>query len=105
MILLKHKSLINQVNSKNKVPLIEIIKNHRKYSQEQIENILKKGAKPNFEDMDKKNSLHHLVACSTNFDSSSEVCKLLLDHNAKINSLDKYGRSPIFYCFDPEDEL
>jgi ankyrin repeat protein len=21
----------------------------------------------------------------------------------KINSLDKYGRSPIFYCFDPDD--
>lgn len=22
----------------------------------------------------------------------------------KINSLDKYNRSPIFYCFDPDDE-
>ena len=45
------------------------------------------------------------MACSTNFDSSSEVCKLLLDNNVKINSLDRYGRSPIFYCFDPEDEI
>lgn len=70
MILLKHKSEINQVNSKNQVPFIEIVKNHTFYTLEQIENILKKGAKPNFEDMDKRNALHHLVAGSSNFDSS-----------------------------------
>lgn len=70
MILLKHKSEINQVNSKNQVPFIEIIKNHSNYSLDQIENILKKGAKPSLEDMDKRNALHHLVACSSNFDSS-----------------------------------
>lgn len=34
MILLKHKSEINQVNSKNQVPFIEIIKNHSNYSLE-----------------------------------------------------------------------
>lgn len=104
MILLKHKSEINQVNSKNQVPFIEIIKNHSKYTLEQIENIIKKGAKPSLEDLHKRNALHHLVACSSNFDSSPEVCKLLLDNNIKINSLDKYDRSPIFYCFDPEDQ-
>lgn len=70
MILLKHKSEINQVNSKNQVPFIEIIKNHENYSLEEIESLLKKGVKPNLEDMDKRNALHHLVARSSNFDSS-----------------------------------
>lgn len=36
MILLKHKSEINQVNSKNQVPFNEIIKHHTEYTLEQI---------------------------------------------------------------------
>ena len=54
---------------------------------------------PNFQDMNKRTPLHHLVYNSTCGDSSLELHKLLLDYNCKINSLDKYDRSPVFYCF------
>ena len=103
MILLKHKSEINSVNLKNQVPFIEIIKNHKNYSIKEISSILRY-IKPNFEDQLKRTALHHLVACSSNFDESPQVCKLLLSHGFKINALDQYNRSPIFYCFDPDDE-
>lgn len=36
IILLKHKSEINQVNSKNQVPFIEVIKNHSHFSFNEI---------------------------------------------------------------------
>ncbi len=57
------------------------------------------GVDINFQDMDKRNALHHLVIHSTNIDSTPEVAKLLLNYGCKINALDKYDRSPIFYCF------
>lgn len=49
--------------------------------------------------MDKRNSLHHLAFHSTNIDSNPDVCRLLIEYGTKINALDKYERSPIFYCF------
>ena len=61
---------------------------------------------PNFQDMDKRNPLHHLVFHSTNLDATSELVQLLIQHGGKINSLDKYERSPIFYCFcEMEDKV
>ena len=40
-----------------------------------------------------------MVSNATNFDSSPEICKKLLEYGVKINSLDEFGRTPIFYCF------
>ena len=50
-------------------------------------------------DLDEMNVLHHLVANAKNFDFSPEIFKKLLDYGININSLDKFKRSPIFYCF------
>jgi ankyrin repeat protein len=64
------------------------------------------GFDPNFADNDKRIPLHHLVFYSANLDGSPEACKLLLEFGCKINALDKYERSPIFYCFsDMEDHI
>lgn len=61
---------------------------------------------PNYQDMDKRTPLHHLVFNSTSLDSTPELSKLLINHGCKLNALDKYDRSPIFYCFCPmEDKL
>jgi hypothetical protein len=57
------------------------------------------GADPEFKDLNSRNSLHHLVSNAKNFDTSPEICKVLLEHGVSINSLDKFLRSPIFYCF------
>jgi ankyrin repeat protein len=54
---------------------------------------------PNFADMDKRTPLHHLVFHSANLDGSPQLAKLLLDNGCRINALDKYDRSAIFYCF------
>ena len=54
---------------------------------------------PNFIDKDKRNPLHHLVFNSNSLQSTSELLKLLVNYGCKINGLDKYDRSPIFYCF------
>jgi hypothetical protein len=40
-----------------------------------------------------------LVNKSTNFDNSVELCKLFFEYCVEINSLDKYERTPLFYCF------
>jgi ankyrin repeat protein len=58
----------------------------------------------NFPDMDKRTALHHLVFHSTNLDTTPEISKLLIKHGCKINALDKYDRSPIFYCFCEMEE-
>lgn len=79
--------------------MIELIKRNRDFSVYQIENILKQGIDPNFLDTDKRSSLHHLVFNSNNLDSSKELAHLLLKYGCKINGLDKFDRSPIFYCF------
>jgi ankyrin repeat protein len=50
-------------------------------------------------DLNHRNLLHHLVANARNFDFSPELCQKLIEYGVKVNSLDKYGRSPIFYCF------
>lgn len=47
-ILRRHKSPINVCNNKNQVPFIEMLKNSKYYQIEEIENILKNGADPNF---------------------------------------------------------
>lgn len=36
---------------------------------------------------------------SSNLDHSPELCKILFDYHVKVNSLDKYNRTPLFYCF------
>lgn len=40
-----------------------------------------------------------MVSSANNFDTSPEICKILFDHGVKVNSLDKYSRTPLFYCF------
>lgn len=93
-------SSINNCNLLNQVPLIEIIKAKSKFTVEQIGSILEdNGAHADFRDLDDRNALHHLVSNATNFDTSPEIFKKLLEYGVKINSTDKYGRSPIFYCF------
>lgn len=61
--------------------------------------MLKIGADPNYEDLEKRTSLHHIVYTSANLDSSPELCKVLFEYNVRVNSLDKYNRTPLFYCF------
>ena len=64
-----------------------------------MEQLLALGMDPNFADLDKRTPLHHLVFHSANLDGSPQLCRLLLERQAKVNALDKYERSPIFYCF------
>ena len=54
---------------------------------------------PNFYDKDKRTPLHHLVFHSPRLQSASIILKLLINYGGKVNSLDKYDRSPLFYCF------
>lgn len=99
-LLRAYGSTINNCNLLNQVPLIEIIKNKQKFSVQEIESILgEHGASADIRDLNDRNALHHLVSNATNFDSSPEICMKLLEYGVKINSLDKYGRTPIFYCF------
>ena len=109
MNLLRHYgSSINNCNSQNQVPLIEIIKAKNKFTVQQIGSILEdNGACADIRDLDDRNALHHLVSIATNFDTSPQILKKLLEYGIKINSLDKYSRSPIFYCFikiQPDDQ-
>lgn len=96
-------SPMNNCNSLNQVPLIEIIKLKQQFTIQQIESVLCADNSLNLDidirDLDERNVLHHLVANAKNFDFSPELCKKLLDYGININSIDKYGRSPIFYCF------
>ena len=46
-----------------------------------------------------RTSLHHIVYPPTNLDSSPELCKILFEYSVRVNSLDKYNRTPLFYCF------
>ena len=102
----QHKSETNFCNILNETPLIEIVKRNKNYSIKQIEHLLSLGMDPNFQDMDKRNPLHHLVFNSTSLDSTLELLNALLKHGCKINALDKYDRSPIFYCFcEMEDRI
>ena len=99
-LLRMYGSTINNCNLLNQVPIIEIIKNKQKFTVEEIESILgEHGASADIRDLNERNALHHLVSNATNFDSSPEICKKLLEYGVKINSLDEYGRTPIFYCF------
>lgn len=105
MILRKYKSEVNFCTAQNQTPLIEIVKRSKMFTLEQVKNLLGAGIDPNFQDMDKRTALHHLVFHSTNFDSTTpDLAKLLLQQGAKINALDKYDRSPIFYCFCEMEE-
>jgi hypothetical protein len=36
------------------------------------------GAKPDFKDLNDRNALHYLVSNAVNFDTSPEICKLLI---------------------------
>ena len=69
------------------------------YNIYQIEEFIRIGADPNFQDMNKRNILHHLVSNSKNFDNAPEICKHMFQKGVKINSLDRFNRTPIFYCF------
>lgn len=60
-MLRKYKSEMNFCSVGNQVPFIEIIKKSSKFKFEEIEALLKLGCDPNFLDMDKRSSLHHLV--------------------------------------------
>lgn len=90
---------MNFCSIQNQVPFIEIIKRSSKFKFEDIEALLKLGCDPNFVDGDRRTSLHHLIYYSESFDASPEICKLLIEYGAKVNALDKFERSPIFYCF------
>lgn len=82
------------------MPLIELIRQKNKFTLEEIDNILfDEGLRADFKDLNERNVLHHLVSFAKNFDNSPEICKKLLEYGVNINSLDKFGRSPIFYCF------
>jgi ankyrin repeat protein len=104
VILRKHKSEVNFCTTNNETPLIEVIKHNKNFSVEQIEHLLALGMDSNFPDMDKRNVLHHLVFQSSSLDSTPELFRMLLQHGCKINALDKYDRSPIFYCFCEMEE-
>lgn len=99
VILRKYRSEVNLCTTRNEIPFIEIIKQSRNFTIEQIQQLLVLGMDPNYLDMNRRNSLHHLVFHASNLDSNPEVCKLLLEWKTRINALDKYDRSPIFYCF------
>ena len=50
-----------------------------------------------------------MVHNSVNLDNSTDLCKLFFAYGARINRLDKYDRTPLFYCFtkidgDDDDE-
>jgi ankyrin repeat protein len=93
-------STINNVNSLNQVPVIELVRMKNQFSVDQIEGILvDEGLKADFKDANERNALHHLVSVAKNFDNSPEICRKLIEYGVSVNSLDKYGRSPIFYCF------
>ena len=53
----------------------------------------------NFQDLDRRTVLHHLTYNAGRLHPHPDVSKLLLESGVKINILDKYERSPIFYCF------
>jgi hypothetical protein len=55
-----------------------------------MQSLLNMGFDPNFLDMDKRNSLHHLAFHANNVDSNPELCRKLIEYGAKINALDKY---------------
>jgi len=93
-------STINNVNAFNQVPLIELIHQRNKLTLEQFDNLLSdEHLRSDFKDINDRNALHHLVSVAKNFDNSPEICKKLFEYGVNINSLDKYGRSPLFYCF------
>lgn len=82
------------------MPLIEIIRQKNNFSLEEIETVLSdEGLRADFNDSNGRNALHHLVSVAKNFDNSPEICRKLLEYGVSVNSLDKYDRSPIFYCF------
>lgn len=98
-VLRKYKSEVNFCTISNDTPLIEVVKSNKDFTSKQFEHLLTLGLDSNYQDKDKRNPLHHLVFHSTNLDSTPELVKVLLQHGCKINALDKYDRSPIFYCF------
>ena len=58
------------------------------------------GANPNYQDKDKRASLHYAVNFSNSgADASFEMENLLLQYKADINLQDKQGRNCIFYAF------
>lgn len=95
----KHDGQFNICNKDNQVPLIEIIKLKDAFATTDIEQLFTIGADPNFEDLEQRNCLHHLVSNAVNFDTSPDICKILFEHGIKINGLDKHMRTPLFYCF------
>lgn len=64
-------STINNVNSLNQVPLIELIKMKNKFTLEQIDGVLSdEGLRADFKDLNERNALHHVVSIAKNFDNS-----------------------------------
>ena len=78
VLLRKYKSEVNFCTIKNESPFIEVIKRNRDYKIEEIKNLLLMGMDSNFQDMDKRNALHHLVFHLTSLDCTSELLNLLL---------------------------
>jgi ankyrin repeat protein len=70
IILRKYRSEVNICSIRNEIPFIEIIKRSRNFSIEQIQQLLSIGMDPNYLDMNRRNSLHHLVFNASNLDNN-----------------------------------
>ncbi|KAM3134056.1 hypothetical protein pb186bvf_013782, partial [Paramecium bursaria] len=96
-LLLGKGGKLNIVSKENVVPIIHHV---NRQDVQTVTKLLAKGADPNFQDLNKRSSLHHAINISSSCTNVSfDVGELLFKKGAKADIKDIFERTPFYYCF------